>query len=507
MSESSFLAYPIDEHRYINVLTIAGSDSSGGAGLQADLKTFASLHCYGMSIVTALTAQNTYGVDGIHSLPHTFVRQQLESVFNDLQVDAIKLGMLQRKEIMIEVAQFLEKRKAVAALPPLVVDPVIYAKSGDQIIDDDAINVLKETIVPLATLLTPNWKEACRLLGRDSMTANDLEEVCKELIKLGPKAVVVKGMDARDCLLLQGQTTAIWIGETADWIDTKNVHGTGCTYSAAITSFLGRGDPLIIAIQKAKTYITQAIRVGASYKQGHGAGPVCHHWLRIDHNFIQTAWLSISELYVRIKALPFLCEIAQGTLPWAKFVFFIQQDYFFLLDRKAVCDTLLSQHGNVNNELKSILKSIADSSQLGAENIFNKYNIVDKPTTLQNKSAVCNAYTDYLKGLTASENPILFTLVGLVPCSLIYQKVGEYLAYKQRTESLLPANMNYQMWINTYSSEQRRQSVEKLLAIVNQIYSSTPLPNEHLKLLLEIFKKASEYEYQFWNDAYNTLKK
>ncbi|CAF2153605.1 unnamed protein product [Rotaria magnacalcarata] len=503
MPQSTFLSYPIDEHRYINVLTIAGSDPSGGAGLQADLKTFASLHCYGMSIITALTAQNTCGVDSIHSLPSTFVRQQLESVFNDIRIDAIKLGMLEREEIINEVAQFLEE-KGADTLPPLVVDPVIYAKSGDQIIDNNAITILKEKIIPFATLLTPNRQEACRLLGRDSVGVDDLEEAAKELIKLGPKAVVIKGGDARDCLVFQGQKNPIWIGETKDWVDTPNVHGTGCTYAAAITSFLGRGDQLLTAVQKAKIYITEAIRAGATYEQGRGAGPVCHHWLSIDRNFIQIAWLSISEIYNRIKQLLFLSEIADGTLQWKKFSFFIQQDHLFLLDRKVVCDLLLSRIINTNDELKLLLKEIADSSELGAENIFRKYNVTDKSAELHDKSMACMAYTNYLKNLAKNNNPILFTLVGLVPCALIYQKVGEYLKRKQQTESLPPTNQYYQVWIDTYSSEQRRQSIEKLLAMVNRLYSSTWSSNQHAELM-KIFQKAAEYECEFWTEAYNSV--
>ncbi|CAF3430369.1 unnamed protein product [Rotaria socialis] len=503
MLQSIFLAYPIDEHCYINVMTIAGSDPSGGAGLQADLKTFASLYCYGMTTITALTAQNTCGVDGIYSLPASFVRQQLESVFSDINIDAIKIGMLEREEIIVEVAQFLEEKRAAAALPPLVVDPVIYAKSGDQIIDNNAINILKEKIIPFATLLTPNRQEACRLLGRDNIGLEDLEEAAKELLKLGTKAVLIKGIDGRDCLLVREQENAVWIGETTDWIDSKNVHGTGCTYSAAIAAFLGRGDPLVRAVQKAKIYITEAIRAGATYKQGHGAGPVCHHWFSFDQNFIQSAWLSVSELYKQIKALPFLCEIADGTLSWTRFAFFIQQDYFFLRDRKAVCDLHLPPTINVNDELKLMLKQISDNSELRAANIFNTFNVTGKSTDIENKSAVCIAYTNYLKSVATNEESIFFTLVALIPCTLIYQKVGEYLKRKQQAESLLPTNQYYQAWINTYSSEQRRQSVEKLLASMNRLYSSTVSSSRHLELL-KVFQKSTEYELAFWDDAYKS---
>ena len=467
---------------------MAGSDPSGGAGLQADLKTFSYLQCYGMSVVTALTAQNTQGVQSVHSLPATFIREQLNSVFDDIhQIDAIKIGMLERKEIIDEVADFLQSR---TNLPLIVVDPVIFAKSSDQLINDKAIISLKEKILPFATIITPNQKEACRLLERENIT--NIQESAFELLKLGPKAVLIKGSDGCDCLAIKNETTPIWIGEKSYWTETKNVHGSGCTLAAAITAFLARGDSLITAVQKAKIYVSNAIRQGAQFKLGHGNGPVCHNL--ITFNFIQDAWFSIIDLYKQIKQLPFLLEIADGSLSFEKFEFFINQDYLFILDRTQICLELASR--TTIDELKSIVTSIAERSH-GIAEIFVEYN-VKQPSPLPNKSSVCNAYIEFHKNVLKSNH--LGGFIGLIPCSLIYQKVGEYLKSIQK----FPVNSNpsYQLWIDTYSSPQRRERVEQLLSTANKLVSVCS--QKEIDILKDIFKKISQFEYDLWNESYQT---
>jgi len=485
------LSYPLDNDRYISVLTIAGSDPSGGAGLQADLKTFSSLQCYGMSIVTALTAQNTQGVQSLHSLPATFIREQLNSIFNDIhQIDAIKIGMLEREEIIDEVAAFLQQQKT---LPLLVVDPVMFAKSQDQIINDKAIVNLREKILPLATILTPNIQEACRLLECENI--NNIQEVAFQLLRLGPKAVLIKGLDGCDCLAIEGETIPIWIGEKSNWTETKNVHGSGCTFSAAITSFLARGESLITAVQKAKLYISNAIRQGAQYELGHGNGPVYHNL--VNFTFIQNAWFSIIDLYKQIQQLPFLLKLADGTLPFEKFEFFIKEDHLFLLDRGQICNKLASQTSS--DELKSVLMFIAEKSRVGAEEIFVIYSI-KKPSEFLNKSPVCTAYTEFLK--QAADSNHLAGLVSLIPCSLIYQKIGEYL--KSIQKSSVNSNPYYQIWINTYSSRERRERVEQLLSIVNRAMSICS--QNEITILKDIFIKASQFEHDLWDEAYQTPK-
>lgn len=487
------LIYPVDHRRYITVLTIAGSDPSGGAGLQADLKTFASLECYGMSVVTALTAQNTQGVQSIYSLPISFVREQLESIFHDIhQIDAIKIGMLEREEIIEQVVTFLRER---SRLPALVVDPVMFAKGGDQLIRNQAINCLKEKVLPLATVITPNLHEARRLL--DNPSIDNLETIAFQLLKLGPQAVVIKGRDGRDCLAIKDEDKPIWMGDLSDWIPTKNVHGTGCTFAAAIASFLARGESIVNAVQKAKLFITKAICEGARYQLGHGHGPVYHqHYLQyIGNNFIQEVWFSIDDLYRRIQQLPFLLELADGCLPWQKFESFIHQDCLFLLDRAKVCSRFASK---TDHELLRILfQSIHDKSMTVAGEVFSKYNIKHS-TALATKSPVCSAYTEYLNQTSNIDE--LTGLIALVPCTLIYQKIGEYLNKLDtvRTNS----NPSYRLWINTYSSEERRDRVENMLNIVNRAVMICSM--EELVELKQVFQKVSQYEHDLWDEAYRS---
>jgi hydroxymethylpyrimidine/phosphomethylpyrimidine kinase len=263
---------------YRRVLTIAGSDSGGGAGIQADLKTIAANGCYGMSVITALTAQNTLGVSGIHAVPVEFVAAQMEAVLSDIGVDAVKIGMLFSPELIRTVAENLQK----FAIRTIVLDPVMVAQSGDKLLQDEAIDALKQFLIPLAHLITPNLPEASVLLGREIHTAEAIAGAAVELAAMGCGNVLIKGGhleegDSDDCLYLgQEQRIVILPGER---IATRNNHGTGCTLSSAIASFIARGETIESAVRLAKDYITGAIRAGAAYTIGHGHGPV-HHFFR-----------------------------------------------------------------------------------------------------------------------------------------------------------------------------------------------------------------------------------
>jgi len=263
---------------YRRVLTIAGSDSGGGAGIQADLKTISANGCYGMSVITALTAQNTVGVSGIHAVPVEFVAAQMEAVLSDIGVDAIKIGMLFSPELIRTVADNLRKFN----IRTIVLDPVMVAQSGDKLLQDEAIEALKQYLIPLAHLITPNLPETSVLLGRDIHTAEAIAAAAVELAAMGCGNVLIKGghlegSDSDDCLYLgPEQRMVILPGER---IATRNNHGTGCTLSSAIASFIARGETIENAVRHAKDYITGAIRAGAEYSIGHGHGPV-HHFYR-----------------------------------------------------------------------------------------------------------------------------------------------------------------------------------------------------------------------------------
>jgi hydroxymethylpyrimidine/phosphomethylpyrimidine kinase len=255
-------------------VTIAGSDSGGGAGIQADLKTFSALGVYGASVITALTAQNTRGVTGIHDVPPDFIAAQIDAVFSDLSVDAVKIGMLSTVATIETVAAGLERH----GQSRIVLDPVMVATSGDRLLKADAIEVLTRILIPRATVITPNLPEAAALLnGPAAVTENDMRAQAERLIALGAKAVLIKGGHATGSesvdLLVDGKAVTRLAGPR---IDTRNTHGTGCTLSSAVAAGLAKGLPLAEAAQQAKTYVTAAIAASGSLQIGSGHGPVHH---------------------------------------------------------------------------------------------------------------------------------------------------------------------------------------------------------------------------------------
>ncbi len=265
---------PNSKLKYVRALTIAGSDNSGGAGIQADLKTFSALGCYGMSVITALTAQNTLGVSGIQDIPPPFVAQQITTILGDVGVDAVKIGMLFNVPVITQVAECLRALDAT----PIVLDPVMFAKSGDRLLQEDAVSALRTDLLPMATVLTPNIAEAAALLDRAIDSPEDMENAARDLCALGPQAVVVKGgnragNDSDDCLCLAGGPVH-WLKQ--ERIATNNVHGTGCTFSSAIAAFLARGVSIEDAVRQAKEYLTGALKAGAELTLGKGKGPVLH---------------------------------------------------------------------------------------------------------------------------------------------------------------------------------------------------------------------------------------
>ena len=264
--------------RYYRVLTIAGSDSGGGAGIQADLKTFSALGCYGLSVITSLTAQNTRGVTAIHAVPPSFVQEQMEAVFSDIGADAVKIGMLYSDELIETVSRQLKKHQA----KNIVLDPVMVAKSGDRLLKDDkTIEAMKKHLMPMATVITPNLPEASTFLKRPIQSPDDMRHAARELATYGSRSVLIKGghldeQDSSDLLFISNEERfVLFKGER---IATRNNHGTGCTFSSAIASFLAKGFPLEESVRLAKDYITGALRAGAEYEMGNGHGPVHHFY-------------------------------------------------------------------------------------------------------------------------------------------------------------------------------------------------------------------------------------
>ncbi|HEX2354513.1 MAG TPA: bifunctional hydroxymethylpyrimidine kinase/phosphomethylpyrimidine kinase [Xanthobacteraceae bacterium] len=255
-------------------VTIAGSDSSGGAGIQADLKTFAAFGVYGASVITALTAQNTQGVRAIHDVPPDFIRAQIDAVFSDLDIGAVKIGMLSQAATIEAVAEGLAAHRA----KNIVLDPVMVATSGDRLLAPEAVEALRKLLIPRALVVTPNLPEAAALTGASvARNEREMEVQARELLALGARNVLIKGGhgsgdQSLDLLIGQGEVVRL----SARRIATSNLHGTGCTLSSAIAAGLAKELDLRAAAQDAKEYVTAAIAAADKLKIGHGHGPLHH---------------------------------------------------------------------------------------------------------------------------------------------------------------------------------------------------------------------------------------
>lgn len=264
-----------------NVLSIAGSDPSGGAGIQADIKAISANGAFAMTAITALTAQNTQGVSGIHLVPPAFVQAQINAIFEDIRVDAVKIGMIANAEIAAAVADALQGHSGI----PIVLDPVMIAKGGAALLQPEAVDTLRTALLPMATVLTPNLPEAAHLLGTDiAKTRDDMALQGAALCALGPKAALIKGghldgPDSPDCLVT---------ADTVTWFDaertaTQNTHGTGCTLSSALAAQLAKGQPPAAATSAAKSYVALAIAHADALCVGTGHGPTHHFATLYDH--------------------------------------------------------------------------------------------------------------------------------------------------------------------------------------------------------------------------------
>jgi hydroxymethylpyrimidine/phosphomethylpyrimidine kinase len=256
--------------RVRTALTIAGSDSGGGAGIQADLKTFSALGVFGMSALTAITAQNTLGVTAVFELPPDIVAAQIDAVVTDIGVDAAKTGMIANSEIIKVVAAKIREH----GISTLVVDPVMVATSGDRLLHEESVAALRTELLPLATVVTPNLPEAGVLIGREVSSLDEMRDAARAIVGLGTRSVLVKGGhldgDSVD-VFYDGQH---FLELPARRIETTSTHGTGCTLASAIAALLAKGEPLEQAITQAKAYVTAAIE--RAYPIGHGHGPVHH---------------------------------------------------------------------------------------------------------------------------------------------------------------------------------------------------------------------------------------
>ena len=272
---------------YPCILTIAGSDCSGGAGIQADIKTISALGAYAASAITAITVQNTCGVTGVHPVPPTYVKAQIEAVMTDIRPRAVKIGMINDAGIIRAIAEGLKRYTPYY----IVLDPVMISTSGHKLMEEDAITALTSQLMPLATLITPNLHEAEALAGKKISTVGEMETAARELLAFGSQAVLIKGghleeEEMCDVLYIKGEDQPHHFSSPK--IESRNTHGTGCTLSSAIATYLALGEPLEEAVRKAKAYVYQGILNGKDVHIGEGHGPLNH--------FFSPAAMRINEI-------------------------------------------------------------------------------------------------------------------------------------------------------------------------------------------------------------------
>lgn len=264
----------MDKYKYPMVFSIAGSDSGGGAGIQADLKTISALGCFGTTAITAITVQNTMGVSAIHPIPTSFISAQIKAVMDDFKPSSIKIGMIFNVEVANTIAETLSHYPRI----PIIFDPVMIASSGDKLIENNTVNTLKTALLPISSLVTPNLNEASLLAEMEINNLRDMKQAAIRINKFGCNAVLIKGghlkgPDLYDFYLDQNGNAHIF---SATRIATNNTHGTGCTLSSAIASFIALGNDLETSIFKSKEYIQSAIEHGKEVKTGNGVGPLNH---------------------------------------------------------------------------------------------------------------------------------------------------------------------------------------------------------------------------------------
>lgn len=264
----------MQRYKYCSVLTIAGSDSGGGAGIQADLKTFAAHGCFGTSAITAVTAQNTLGITAIHSIPPAVIQSQITAVMDDIEPAAVKIGMLPDAETVFAVAETLKKYKDI----PIILDPVIKATVGTELANAESVQAIKSQLFPIATLITPNLNEAVLFTGSDIVNVDGMQAAAQMLLSFGSKAILVKGGHLKGLMLYN--VYADQNGEkrifSYPYIPSANTHGTGCTLASAIAAHIARGESLQDAIAAAGNYVNMAIKAGRNVKTGNGCGPLNH---------------------------------------------------------------------------------------------------------------------------------------------------------------------------------------------------------------------------------------
>ncbi|THH13095.1 hypothetical protein EW146_g7093 [Bondarzewia mesenterica] len=542
------------------ILTIAGSDPSGGAGIQADLKTFTSLKCYGASVITALTAQNTVVVEGVHAVPPSFVEQQLRCVTDDIPIKAIKTGMLFDKGITSSVANALRSTYATSSVPPLVCDPVCVSTSGHTLLQPDAVDTMIHELFPLATVITPNKSEAELLLsrmGHRQRIIGSLEEMitaAEQLLALGPKAILLKGghlsvtmadLD-RVCgqrpelsvekygmlgenmevlLIAQGEMDPAVFELVVDVLqeankpatlflrprlDSTSTHGTGCTLSAALACSLGRGEPVREAVKQAAVYTYQGI--ATAFPMGHGYGPLNHMHsivhrsiplpsLHNPHPFVRLLIEANASVWKQYVEHDFVKQLGRGTLPKECFLHFIKQDYIYLkyYSRAYGLVAAKSPDYDVIASAAEVMMHIVRESRLH-KSFCELWGVSPEELEGGPESPACTAYGAYIldMGLQGDSSRLVMALAA---CLIGYGEVGLWLKREaSKPDSWVKLEGNpYVRWIDDYAGEEYQDAVRKGIARIEAMAAADPPSPKRFEEWRLVWEKCTRLEKGFWD--------
>ncbi|KAI0317477.1 Phosphomethylpyrimidine kinase-domain-containing protein [Amylostereum chailletii] len=543
------------------ILTIAGSDSSGGAGIQADLKTFTSLGCYGASAITALTAQNTVGVQDVHPVPPAFVQQQISSVLDDTSVRAIKTGMLYDAAVVEAVVRTLKEKFGETAQPPLVCDPVCVSTSGHTLLRTDAIASLVRALFPLATVITPNKAEAellrahqAGLPSAEIGTLEDMLDAAQGLLELGPRAVLLKGghlavgaaevartiarrpdvVVDRDGILGENMEILLALGSerrlggaglvvdvlcergapttvfVRPRLDSTSTHGTGCTLSAALACALGRGLSVQQAVKEAATYTHQGI--AAAFPVGHGHGPLNHMHPILPralpqptpsnpHPFVRFLIQSNAPIWKAYVEHDFVKQLGRGTLPRASFVHFLRQDYLYLKYYSRAHGLLAaksSEYDGIGAAARTILHIVEESAMHKA--YCEQWGISPAELERTPESPACTAYGAYIVdvGLRGDASRLVMALAA---CLLGYGEVGLWLKREAaRPDSWVRLEGNpYRKWIDDYTGAAYQDAVKGGIERIEAMAAADPPSPRRLREWSEVWERCTRLEKQFWD--------
>jgi len=490
-------------------MTIAGSDSGGGAGIQADLKTFTAFQVYSTSVIAALTAQNTTKVSGIHAVPSEFVEEQLVDILEDIGTDSVKTGMLFNTDIIRTVVKVLKKYNVTK----VVVDPVMIASSGAKLLQDDTIEVVRNELLPIAYVITPNIPEAEVLTGLTIKSIDDMKAAAKKLYEMGVKYPLVKGghiaFKSDNEVAKNGEEAAYitdvlydgkdFFEEKMEYVHTQNTHGTGCTLSSAIAAGLAKNESVITAYRNARDYLQNALKY--SFNLGKGHGPLNHYHNSVlfpdNRTFVETLKDYAKKEYSDYVNHEFVNRIADGTLPVESFRHFLCQDYIYLTHYArvhAVCGFKLNNLREIAEEA-DIINIIRTETQLHIK-YCESWGISLEELERTKEASANMAYTRFCieKGISGD---ILDLKVALFACLIGYGEIGNRIVNDPNTKR---ENNPYYKWAENYAADLYQKSVTTGIAELEKLAKEYIRPGDtkRIKDLCEIFRQASRLEANFF---------